>query len=116
MKLLNLTSHPVNIFDTKGEQLSVPVSGMLARVKYDYRAATTMMVGKFAVPMVKQIYRGIIDLPPEEEGTICIVSWMVLEAARVHLQRKDLVAPHSSNRAVIRDSYGTVIGVKALRT
>jgi hypothetical protein len=115
MKLLNLTSHEVNIFDAKGEQLTVPVSGMLARVKYDYRASTSLLVGKFTVPMVKQTYCGIIDLPPEEEGTICIVSWMVLEAARVHLKRKDLVSPHSSNRAVIRDSYGDVIGVRALR-
>nr|DAM44928.1 MAG TPA: hypothetical protein [Caudoviricetes sp.] len=108
-ELVNMTPHPITVFDVDGNQpiVTVPSSGMV-RVAETVR---TVSEGEGQVPLV-QIVRDpdkIEGLPAWAIGRYVIVSDLAYQAAKT-LGREDLLRPGPA----VRDENGRIIGCKGL--
>lgn len=103
--ILNLTPHPITLLRGDGEenrQVLLP-AGKPARV-----ASCQTSVGEFdGMPLVRQEYGEVQDLPPIAKDTIFIVSRMVMVACP---HRSDLVCPAD----LVRDTQGNIVGCRSL--
>jgi len=110
VNLVNLTPHPIVVMNDSGEVvLRVPPSGKVARV-----AVKRVRVGDVnGIPLYRVKYGKVENLPPPRDGTLYIVSLLVLQACR---DRKDLIAPDTSPASAVRDASGKIVGVKAFTT
>lgn len=100
MNVINLTPHPIVI--TGG--VTFEPSGKIARV-----TAIQENDGDISgIPVKKQTFGDITDLPAPQEGTIYIVSAIVLSAAK-DAGRTDCVAPDTSN--AVRNDQGHIVSV-----
>jgi hypothetical protein len=112
MKLVNLTTHAVNIYnETEQEVLVVKPSGQEARIKTE----TLKTEEVDGIPLFNTIITGLpyltgkdgeSDLPPQEDGTIYIVSGIF----RSNFDRPDLYQPGR----LLRDSDGNPTGCVGL--
>lgn len=104
MKLVNLTPHAVNVVAEHCDAVTIPPSGILARV-----SAKTVTTGEVinGIPVTMTEYGEVEGLPAQEEGTAYIVSQLV--AARVP-NRRDVFIPNEA----VRDEAGRIIGCKSL--
>lgn len=97
-KLVNLTPHALNI-SAGGQSLEIPASGIVARC-----AQSNIVVGEVnGIPVTRQIFGEVVDLPEYEPNTLYIVSRLVASAKP---ERNDLLIPG----ALLRDEAGKVIG------
>ncbi len=104
MRVVNLTEHNIRVLDFETQTVKTfPPSGTVARIKTEYSPNNKKVGG---VPMPDVIVTG---LPDPEEGTLFIVSGYVRGTVR---DRDDLIQPDTTS--VIRDNFGTVVGVKGL--
>lgn len=104
--MINLTPHPITIRRTDGAEVTIPPSGMVARV-----TTVETVIGtcpETGVPIVARTYGEVRGLP--EEGTPCLVSALVLAAVP---GRKGVFAPDTGATAV-RDDRGQIIAVTRL--
>ena len=116
MKIKNLTPHALNVKKADGQYLTVEPSGSVARVNYE----TTLDRIQDGVEIFHFQYGEIKGLPPEQEGTILVVSGMVLAAINEStpgdpgdiFTRRDVFAPGY----LIRDNDGRVVGCQGLRS
>ena len=101
--IVNLTPHPINLFDSDGNQVVIQSSG-LARC-----AVTTTAVGKVNGIKVNESHFGEIQgLPEPKTDTVYVVSAMVLSA--LHGTREDVLGLSE----YVRDEQGRTVGAKAL--
>lgn len=103
-QLINLTPHCINIFSESGEHLlDVPVSGTIARC-----SQSNVVVGSVAgIPVTRQSFGDVVDLPEPHEDTFYIVSRLVAAACP---ERRDLLIPGP----LVRDSEGRPCGCNGL--
>lgn len=105
-RIINLTPHPINMKTVDGENVTIEPSGMVARVS-ETRVECQPING--TVPVTYITYdSGISGLPEPEEGTIYVVSSLVLQV--VGSRRADVFAPGPA----IRDDAGRVVGCDGL--
>lgn len=111
IKLVNLTQHDINIIYENGSVV-IPASGQVARVN-----STAIETGQIeGIPVVQTIYSDVDGLPDEEEGTVYIVSTLVLQALKANnIDRIDCVAPNTSPGSAVRDEQGRIIGVHSFQ-
>lgn len=105
MNFRNYTPHDVDIVDADGQViLTVPREAEPIRLAEAHEDA-----GSHAgVPIVGVTYGGAATaLPPQEEGTMLIVSMVTAMALR---HRRDLVYPVD----LVRDDAGNIIGSRKL--
>lgn len=109
IKLVNLTPHTLNIYDTKGEKLllTLPPSGQIARYAMETNLAEEIKVGLVVVPLLEENGGEVEDLPKPKAGIIYVVSASVRQ---VLPKRVDIVSPGE----LIRDQDGRPIGCKGL--
>lgn len=111
MKLINLTPHEIAVYTQNKEQVlfKVPAEGIIPRV-----SSTQEIVGEInGVPVRKNTYGAVENLPETQPDTIYIVSAMVLSA--LTRNRSDVVAPDTGAGAV-RDESGRIIGTTGFVT
>jgi len=102
----NLTPHAVIIYGKT--MLVIQPSGLVARCD-----TITEEVGTLnGIPLVKNTFGQIQDLPEPKRNTVYIVSSLVAAACP---DRKDLVSPDTTPQSVIRDENGRITGVKRLQ-
>ena len=102
-EIVNLTPHPINLFDENGEQIVIQSSG-LARC-----AVTTETVGSVDGVKVNVSHFGeVTGLPEPKTGTVYVVSAMVLAA--LHGSREDVLGLSE----YVRDEMGRTVGARAL--
>lgn len=104
--LINLTPHAITIRATDGTEVTIPPSGIVARV-----STTEEVVGTCAItgaPIVRRTFGEVQGLP--EEGTPCLVSALVLAAVP---GRPGVYAPDTGPTA-IRGQDGQIIAVTRL--
>ena len=103
MKMLkNLTPHEIKIITEEGTVVAKP-SGVVARCEEHEE-----LIGDLGgAPLTRIVLGDVVDLPPEEEGVILIVSHIVLQACP---ERKDLVKPGKP----VRNVAGDIIGCRSL--
>lgn len=100
MKIVNRTGHNVVIIDDGGDLKDVHYpAGDPIRID-------TVIDFDDGEPIVDVRY-GTANLPPEEDGTVYIVS---LAVALSEIEREDLVVPYEQ----VRDNDGNVIGCRRL--
>ncbi|MED0649938.1 hypothetical protein P9246_10725 [Aeribacillus pallidus] len=100
MKIINLTPHSVVITDGP---IFEP-SGTVARVSVQQVDDGNIN----GVPVKKQTFGDIVDLPAPADDTVYIVSAIVLAAAKA-VGRTDCVAPDTSN--AVRNDAGHIVSV-----
>ena len=100
MKIINLTPHAVVITDG----LTFPPSGKVARVSVQQVDDGDIN----GVPVKKQTFGDIVDLPDPADDTIYIVSALVLSAAKA-AGRTDCVAPNTAQ--AVRNDAGHIVSV-----
>lgn len=102
MKIINLTPHPLNLL-VGAEMVEIPSAGLA-------RCATTVddvaILG--GVRIVQTHFGEVTGLPEPQDGTIYVVSAMVLAA--LGGSRDDVFGPAD----YIRDEAGRVVGARAL--
>lgn len=112
IKVINLTPHALNVVSDDGQTIVIEPSGFVARVATKKELAREVVVSGAAIPVHRTEFGAvqivdasgnIVDLPPED-GTIFVVSRMVLDAAG----RGDFVSPGDP----VRDDSGRVIGCR----
>lgn len=111
MNIINLTAHTINVINGENE-IAYPSQG-LARVKTEEKE-----VGKInGISVVKTVYTTVEGLPDQEDGTIYIVSTLVLQALKANgVTRTDCVAPNTGLSGAIRNEAGQIVGVRGFQT
>lgn len=106
IKLVNLTPHTINIFGEDGKLKFV--------IEKDKNMAvprcsqSQVKVGEInGAPIYKMEFGAVEDLPPVEDGTLYIISRMVITACP---DRRDLVSPGP----LLRNEAGQPIGAIGL--
>ena len=112
MKLVNLTSHDVNVFNEAGDSLlhSFPSAGE-ARVAVTSEPLEPIQTDTLSVPVMERQFGDVEGLPAPAKDTLYIVSSLVM--AQVPL-RDDVLAPDTGPGSVIRDKDGRIVGVRRL--
>jgi len=102
-KFINLTSHAISVKKNDGSTFTVEPSGIIARV-----STHEQVIGELdGVPLVTRKFGEVENLPEPTEGTIYIVSSLVLSALN---GREDVVAPDTGATA-IRNEDGHIVAV-----
>jgi hypothetical protein len=104
MRLVNLTPHPIVVCG-----LTIPPSGIVARVNEHVTPVCSLTVGEHEIPIVTKRFGEIIGLPEREDGVLYITSALVAQAAWT-IGRTDVVHPGD----LVRDAEGRVIGAASL--
>jgi hypothetical protein len=104
MKFLNLTPHPIKIFEGTNS-FTYPVNGPAVRLVVEQ----TYLGQIDGISIVRSTTGAPIGLPEQQEGVILIVSAMVAEHPSL-ASRTDLAYPGEA----VRDSDGKIIGAKGL--
>ncbi len=106
MKFLNLTPHPLVIYDELGtEVLSLMPAENMRTPRVMQSNERIMSVG--GVPVFKPTFGAVSNLPPAVEGVTYIVSRMVRQATE---GRPDVMCPGPA----IRDELGNIKGARGL--
>lgn len=100
--LINLTPHEVNIITPSGV-IDIPASGAVARCSQSSEQVTTIN----GIPVTKQVFGEVVDLPEPQNGVFYIVSRLVAAAAP---ERRDLLIPGP----LVRGDNGQPIGCNGL--
>lgn len=100
MKIINLTPHDINIIG----HAVIPASGTLARVSQTRQQISTLN----GIPVNRSVFGKITGLPDAKDGTIYLVSLIVLQA--LGGSRPDCYIVDDS----VRDDTGRIIGVNGL--
>lgn len=108
IRIINVTPHDVNIQREDGVIITVPPSEIPARAERTQQITGSL----FGVPVKKTTYSDVTGLPEPEEGTIYIVSSIILEVCS---DRKDIIAPNTDGTA-IRDETGRVRAVTSFQS
>jgi hypothetical protein len=105
--ILNLTPHPLHLYQENGEVLTIAPTAPAARVS----SVTEKVFEIGGFPVTRTTFGDVENLPDPEEGTIFVVSMLVQQAAN---HRTDLYRPDTGPQNVVRDEEGKIIGVRAL--
>ena len=102
VKIVNLTAHNIDVYDDWGNLVATyRPSGLNARVRNNSKLVSYIN----GIPVIGKTNEVIVDLPGEEEGTMYIVSNIVLNRFP---NRLDLLAPANM---VTKD--GRVVGCRS---
>jgi hypothetical protein len=91
--LVNLTSHPINLVNKKGEMVVIKESGIVARTQ---QSAKEIGVVDDSIAVIQMEFGTIVGVPNPRDNVIYIVSAPVLNA--LNGTRKDCVAVHNTRR------------------
>jgi hypothetical protein len=110
--VLNLTPHPVVLEEPDGGRVTIPPSGVVARVATEETVVSSVAIGSTTIPVVARQFGQVTGLPETDDA--CIVSALVLEAVRAQQPwRRQVYAPDTGTTA-IRDEGGRIVAVTRL--
>ena len=104
MNIINLTPHPI-VLDIDSVQTTFPTSGTVARVSQVPVGTGLFLAGA----EISTSTFGAVEMPTAKDGTMFIVSAMVLTA--LGNSRLDVIAPKTDATA-IRNEAGHIIAVR----
>lgn len=105
--LINLTPHPVNVFDADRVVGSWPPAGPFARRAEIWSPAGSLITDQGSLPLTDVSYGSdVLELPEPVTGTAYVVSRVLADA----VPREDLYFPADE----VRDHAGQIIGCRTL--
>lgn len=111
MKIINLTTHTINVVNGENE-IAYPSQG-LERVKTEEKEINKIN----DIPVVKTVYTTVEGLPDQQENTVYLVSTLVLQALKANgIDRTDCLAPNTGMSGAIRDDQGRIVAVRGFQT
>ena len=110
--MLNLTPHAIAIQGDDGTNVTIPPSGMVARVATTETVVSVVGVGNTTVPVVTRQFGEVTGLPEADEA--CIVSSLVFEAVRLQQPWRRRVYAPDTGATAIRDDAGRIVAVRRL--
>lgn len=110
MEFVNLTPHTINI-KTPDSTITIPPSGKVARVNMLEKENMPIQIQGNSIPVISRSPVGIDNLPKPKDGTIYLVSSIVLD--NLQENRNDVFAPDTGITA-IRNEKGQITAVKRL--
>lgn len=114
--LVNLTPHPVTIYDGGGDQVitTIPPDGHSLRLEEVVTPGRGDLLEDDVpggIPVVHVALGGVDQMPPVVEGTTYIVSMpLLMGLAALGIDRPDMVYPYGQ----VRDGQGRIIGCRSL--
>jgi len=131
-EIVNLTPQEITIFQEDSEQIKIPPSGMMARVRIlrnhttlkgfirgnvkimEYRGNQSVPVKTFnaEIPIMKPVFESVTGIPDPKPGTIYLVSSMVAQAVP---DRMDVLSPDTLPGGSLK-GFGGVMGIKSLQS
>lgn len=109
MNIVNLTPHSVVVYKDGGVFVTIPPSGVVARI-----TSSTTVIGEIdGIPVTQTVFEPVTGLPDPQENTIYIVSLFVHGSPSV-AHRTDLYRPDTGPQSAVRDADNKIIGVTAL--
>jgi len=116
MKIINVISTDVNVYDMTGEYLLETYKGVPGDESpylSTFKEEDDRLEGILSFPVKNIHYKKVMRLPAEEEGTLFIVPNMVRMYESMRPKgRRDLISPDTSKRFAVRDKHGAIIGTK----
>ena len=115
--IINYTPHPITLRREGRPDLVFPSSGIArcsttTEITYSIRAGET---DDISIDVARNVFGEVSGLPPEQEGTIYIVSFPVLQAMSAY--RSDLIGPDTSPAGnPYRDAKGQIVAVRRFQT
>ena len=111
MRVMNLTPHELTLVGENGKVLGrIAPTGQVARVNTQATKVEAVEINGNSIPVVATEFGEVIDLPESQDGTIYVVSILVVQAVRG--LRDDVVAPDTGPESVVRDAQGQIKGVR----
>ncbi len=120
MQILNLTPHPINVYDGNELVASIPSHGEARREVYQVQVGEVTVEGR-RISVWKAEYGSVVTrledgersevfdgLPAAVPGRLIVVSRLVLEAPEA-AGRQDLVTTHDA----VRGPNGQIVGCRA---
>jgi len=104
--IVNCTPHQINIRPEGLPEVVVPPSGVVPRVSVEQKIIAIIE----GIPVVSTQYGAVEGLPDPVEGTVYIVSALVLSA--LVGSRPDCVAPDTSPTSAVRNENGQIVAVR----
>lgn len=108
MLVRNLTPHDVIVVLENETTVNFPATGVVARVTSTSTPAGVLEVEGLHLPLVREVYGEVENLPDPDGETFFIVSSIVASAAG---GRNDLLIPND----FVRDEEGRILGCRSLR-
>lgn len=105
---INCTKHDVILKDSTGEVTAFPPSGINTRCMYNAMDVTNDPLANI---VRTEVINGVIDVPPQRQNKIYIVSRLVYDTFP---DRCDFVTPNSIAENTIRDNNNNIVAVKSL--
>lgn len=100
--IINLTPHVITVVTGNGN-IEIKPSGIIPRV-----SVKTVPTGEVnGIPLFRNEYGEVVDLPDPVDGTLYVVSGLLKSACP---ERSDLVVPARQ----IRDEQGRIVGCEGL--
>ena len=106
-EFINLTPHVVSLMNGNGEIIPIPPSGDVCRLETHSHHVGTLRLDGRTFPVFETLYGDIQGLPDSKNGTIYIVSALVVAKC----DRKDVVAPDTGSTC-LRHEDGRIKAVK----
>lgn len=107
MKLINLTPHPVQIWNIDKGVVLIPAANPAARC---HESVSNMRLLEHECSDIKVVdlsYDYVYNLPESQEGVFYIVSVLVAQARP---ERDDLLVPYD----LVRNENGSIMGCRSL--
>lgn len=106
IEFVNLTRHAITLRPAAGGEVVIPPSGTEARIAVSRAVAATVTVDGVDIPVNRNAYGEIENLPAPAAGVLYLVSALVGQRAL----RADVLGVDDA----IRDDQGRVVGARAL--
>lgn len=106
-RLLNLTPHSVVLRASDGTEAHLRPGGPVPRLPVQTTTVGEVQVADATIPLVRECFGPVDDLPEPSDDVLFVVSRMVVDAFP---RRRDLVCP----TGLLRDDAGQVVGATAL--
>lgn len=108
--LINLTPHVINFMNADNQViLTLPAASNTARCSVKREVADTISCDGHSIPINKNVFGEVYNLPATQDNTYYIVSSLTAQAVP---SRKDVLVPDD----VVRDENRNIIGCRALAT
>ena len=119
-RIINLTPHPITVYDPEGREVigTIPPSGAVVRLATESVVARTITVDGAEVPIARTTFGAPEGVPTDlQPGDVLVVSTLALPHVAAAVPPGVVVmAPDPGPASAVRDADGRIVGVRRFQT